>query len=632
MMESLRKWAGGWVAFILIGLLILSFAIWGVADVFTGGQYGAVATVGDQEISEEEFRRAFQTELGAISRQAGQRITLDQARSFGLDQRVLSRLVGASAIEAHATELNLKLSDEAIADGFKRDPSFQGSDGQFYRPLLDTVMRQLGVSEQGLIDMRRRDEMREHITTALLRSAVVPEPMIDNLFNFREEKRVISHFQIDPDKVLKLDAPTDEQLKETYEANKSRYMTPERRNFSALVLSRASVEAAAPITDEQIKTAYEGTKSRYDKPEKRVIQQLAFPDLAAAQAAKTAIDGGKDFMEVAKENGAKETDVNLGVKTKDELIDPKIAEAAFTIEGGKVSDPVEGRFTTVLLRVTNIVAGEESTLESAKEQVRKELAREYAIDQLRVVYDKVDEGLSEARSLKDIGDELGLRHFEIKDADRDNKKPNKSLALDVVNADAVVASVFAGEVGVEQEAVQLSDGGYAWANVEAITAPKLKPFNEVEAEVKEQWITDSRRLELSKIAAKYVDRIRSGEALSTLAAEAGGTVATSEPSTRGRVPDGLTQAAVSQAFVLPEGRGSSSESSDGKSRIVFRVDDIVPAGKPNEEQTTAIRNELMQQLRGDQISVYLAALESRFGVNINQRIVDRVTGASAATP
>ncbi|MEL7048847.1 MAG: peptidyl-prolyl cis-trans isomerase, partial [Pseudomonadota bacterium] len=370
----------------------------------------------------------------------------------------------------------------------------------------------------------------------------------------------------------------------------------------------------------------------YDVPEKRVIQQISFKDLETAQKAKAAIDGGKDFMDVAKDNGATEKDITLGVKTKSEMIDPKIADVAFALEGGKVSDPVEGRFTTALLRVTNIVDGEESTLESAREKVRDILANEWANEQLKSLYDQIDDGRAGARPLKDIGEELGLKYFDISDADSRNQKPDKSLALDVVDSDRILGAVFGAEIGVEQEAVELAGGGFGWVDLTAVTPPKQLTFDDVKTEVKTLWTTNTKRSELTKAAADFVKRVNSGEDFATVAAEAGGKAVTADATTRGRLPDGLTLSAVSQAFVLPEGEASSAETTTGATRTVFKVDKIEKAAPPTDDQKTVLKTELTNELRQDQISVYLANLQDRLGVEINQVVLDRATGVRPGLP
>ena len=131
MLDALRRGSTGWVAKLLFALLVLSFAVWGVADVFTGCGRGSLAKVGGHEIRVEDFQRAFQNEINVISQQSGRRITTEQAHAAGLDNRVLAQLIAWSAVESHANELDLALSDEALVESMKNDPAFKGPDGKF---------------------------------------------------------------------------------------------------------------------------------------------------------------------------------------------------------------------------------------------------------------------------------------------------------------------------------------------------------------------------------------------------------------------------------------------------------------------------------------------------------------------
>ena len=99
MLDALRQGAGTWVAKIFIGVLALSFAVWGISDVFTGGHAGALATVGDEKVFEQQYQSAFQRRLSALSRQFGRQLSTQQARQLGLDRQVLSQLVGQAALD-----------------------------------------------------------------------------------------------------------------------------------------------------------------------------------------------------------------------------------------------------------------------------------------------------------------------------------------------------------------------------------------------------------------------------------------------------------------------------------------------------------------------------------------------------
>lgn len=627
MLESLKRWASGWVAFFFISLLILSFAVWGIADYISGGGgSNALATVGGQQITAEEYQRAFGNELNALSRQAGQRISHEQARAVGLDSRVLSQLIGSAAVEAHANELDLALSDATIAADLKKDPIFQNA-GEFDRNLVLRLQQELGVSERGLLELRRKDELRNQITTALLRATVVPDEMVKALADWRGETRVISYFTVDDSKLPAPPEPSEEDLKKTYEDNKLRFMTEPRRDLAVLQLSVADLKKKAALPDEEIRAAYEQTKQSYEVPEKRRIEQIPFKDKSAAEKALQSISGGKDFLEVAKENGVSESDVKLGHVAKSDLIDKKIAEAAFGLAKDEVSGVVEGAFTTVIVRVTEIEPGKMPTFEEVKDKVADELATEWANAALHDVYGKVEDGRAEGKPLNEIAAELDLPFFDLKQVTRGNVDQEGKPALTVPDATAIISEGFRGEVGLEAEPLQLADGGYAWIDVMKVTGSTQKPFEDVKEEVKRFWTDEKKRAILIEATKKFVERLKSGEAFSKVAEEAGGSVATTAAVGRSTIPDGLTQAAMTQAFALKKGEYGNSETADGKSRTVFRVDEINKAPDPSVELTQQLRNEILQQLRTDSIAAYVAALQERFGVEINQALFRRVTGA-----
>ena len=162
MLDALRRGASGWIAKIFLSILVLSFAVWGVADVFRGYGAGSLAKVGDIEITPEEFQSAYQNQLQMLG-QLGQRLTPEQARQFGLDMRALYGLIDTAAIDGHARQLNLSISDEVIAQQIAREPSLRTSEGKFDKQAFEAFLRQIRMSEQGFLAQRRRDELREQV-------------------------------------------------------------------------------------------------------------------------------------------------------------------------------------------------------------------------------------------------------------------------------------------------------------------------------------------------------------------------------------------------------------------------------------------------------------------------------------
>ncbi len=264
-------------------------------------------------------------------------------------------------------------------------------------------------------------------------------------------------------------------------------------------------------------------------PEERRIQQIPFKDEAAAQAARAEIVAGKDFVEVAKANGAKETDIELGLLTRDKMIDPAIAEAAFKLDKDKVSDVVKGRFSTVLVRVTEIKAGRQRPFEEVRDEIRDAIASERVGDRILEIQNNIDDNRLAGKSLKEIGEILKLPFLDVAGADSEGKKADGKPALDTPDAATLIATAFRAEVGVENEVIELSDGGYAWLNLIAVMPEKQRPFKDVGEEVKKVWQEDETKKQLGEVTVKLAKRANEGTALAEIAKEYKTEVKTTPP-------------------------------------------------------------------------------------------------------
>ena len=630
MLDALRRGSTGWIAKLLFALLVLSFAVWGVADVFTGWGRGALAKVGSQEIRVEDYQRAFQNEINQISQQAGRRITTEQAHAAGLDNRVLAQLIAWSAVETHAKELGLALSDASLAEAMKNDPAFKGPDGKFNRLAFENVLDRIGVSERGFLQLRRRDELREQLTSALINGVAVPDSMIELVNNWRNETRTAEHFTIDAEKAVTVPEPDEAKIKATYESNKQAFMAPEFRKLDMLVLSVDQLKKSVNVTDAEAQTAYDASQKDYNTPERRRLQQIAFKDKAAAEAAKKAIAGGKSFADAAKEAGAKDSDIDLGLVSKDRLIDPKIADAAFSLAKDTVSDPVEGRFATVLLRVSDIQPAVNRTFADVKDQVKDKVATTKAEAQLQTQLDQVEDQRSAGKSLKDIGNEMKLQFFEIPQTDRTNKDAVGKPAIMIQDSQGVLNTAFSSGVGVENDVIELSNGGYAWLDVLDVTAQKQKPFEEVKAEAKQLTIATERARLVTELANKLVERADKGEAMSVLATAAGAAKAeTTPPFNRTTTPQGMSRDAVTRAFTLAKGKAGSAPDSNDKNRIVFKVTEITPAPALSEAQRTTLTSDLKNALADESLSEYVLGLQTRLGTHIFEDEFKKATGRAS---
>jgi peptidyl-prolyl cis-trans isomerase D len=634
MLDAMRRGVANLLTKVLLGLLILAVAVWGIGDYIVRGpaRGGPLATVGKTEISAEDFQQAYKEELAVLTSKLKlpQALTPEQAKLLQVPTRALARLIGLASIDLHAQELGVTVSNDIVSAVIKGDPAFKGPTGQYSKDKLRQVLIQQGYrSENQYVDARRRDLWREQLTETLGASAVPQQFLVAAVHTFRDETRIIEYVTTDFGKSIAVAEPDESKLQEFFNENKRKYLALEERKANLLLLTREEALKRITVTDDEVKAAHAAAKDSLDVPEKRRITQLIFPDRAAAEKAYAELSKAKDFDQAATKLGFSAADTQLGLMTQAEMLDPKIAEAAFKLKKNELSRPVEGQYSVVLLRVTDIEGGKKRTFDEVKGEIRDRIAGERVGQQMQGLYEKIEAGRSKGTPLKEIAAELKLPFQEIAAINATGKTPDGKPVIAHADAAKITEAVFAATIGVETEGVELSDaGGFAWFDLLGVTPERQREFDEVKTEVRTHFVDAERRKEMTNLAAKQVERLKAGEGLPAIAKSLGVKVERTPPIKRiaNPPPAGLTVPALQQAFGLPKGGVGSAPTADGKSRTIFRVVDIVAAPEPTAEQTAALAGDLAKQMRIDLLEQYVAGLRTRYGFTINEKEVLKALG------
>lgn len=623
MLNALRKGAATWVAKLLFILLVASFAAWGVGDWTSGFRREKLAEIGGREISESEFERAYQTQITMISNQIGRQITTAEARSLGLTQRVVQTLVGSAAVNLHAEQMNLGISDAAVAQSIRGEDGFQ-QDGKFSAEIFNQVLRANGLTEPMFVEMHRRELIREQIVGAITAAPIAPRTLVDATHHFRNDERVLKYFILPAEAAGTIEAPGEEALKKYYENNKRAFMAPEFRRASVLLLSPEKVKAGIAITDEDAKASYETNKRAYATPERRTIQQLVFKDMAAAREASQKLDGGADFMALGKELGLKETDIDLGQFTRESFADRRVAEAAFQLEKDKPSAPIDG-FAPVIARVSEIVPGSQKTFEEVKDQVRDALAASRASDEITKLHDNIEDERAAGSTLAEIGKKLNLDVKEITVSRQGKDREGKPVDLPG-QAQEAVKLIFETDVGVETNPVGLGDNIHAFIDIQEITPERQRPIEDVREDVAKAWTEDETRARLTKKADELIAALSKGQSLEDAAASVNASVKTTASLKRAAAEPGLPVSAIAQAFSLEQGAYSSTPTADRKGRAIFQVATVTPAPALDDKGAEALAAELSRGMSNDAMSQYVNGLQTAYGVKISTSAIARLTG------
>ena len=633
MLRGLRKASSGLIGKTImaavVGFLVISFVIWGIGDIFRGGSRQTVAMIGNVEITAEQFRQLYNDRLQQLSRQVGRPITPAQAQLFGFDQQLLGQLVGEAALDEQARKMKLGVGDKDVSKRIMEDPAFRGLSGSFEQVRFEQVIRQAGYTEARYVAEQRKVTMRRQIVGAITGAATVPAVEVQAYNRFQNEQRNVEYVVVTRTAAGDVPAPAPDVLEKYFNDRKVTFRAPEYRKVAILILNTAEVAKTVTVSDADAKAVFETRKDKYATPEKRELQQIIFVNEEEAKAAAVKIAAGTWFELVAGERGLKPTDISLGVIPKSSISDKAIADAAFALKQGEVSEPVKSRFGVALLRVNRIEPAHAATYEEVAADLKTEIANDRAKAEVTGRRDKLEEELAGGARLTEAAQKLGLPLRIVDAVDRSGRGPDGNPATGLLEGVDILSNVFTADVGVENDPVQIT-GGFAWYEVAGITAPRDRTLEEVRAKVETQWKDDEVATRLKTKATEMVDKIKGGATLVSIATADKLKVETATGLKRSSA-DPLPAGVVSDIFKLAKDATGQSEGKDGVERIVYRVTDIsTPAFDADSADAKTISTTLRNAFADELLAQYVARIETDVGTTINRAALAQAVSTSSS--
>src|SRR3954447_23929295 len=632
MLRGMRKassnWLGKAIMAVVMGVLIVSFGIWGIADIFKGFGQSTLARIGHVEISTEQFRQIYTERLQQIGRQFGRPMTMDQARAFGLDRQVLQQIVAEAALDNNARELGLGQSDAQTMRMITSDPNFKGVSGAFDPARFQATIRQVGYTEQRYVADQRKGSLRRQIASTITAGLEPPKTLIEAVVRFQNEQRSIDYIKLDAAQAGAIDAPSPEALAAYFEDHKTQFRAPEYRKISFAVITPEAIGKWATVSDEDARKIFEERKDKLATPERRQVSQIVFPSVEEAQAARNRIASGVSFEDLAKERGLNPADVDLGTVAKSGILDPAIAEAAFSLNPGDVSDPVKGRFGTALVKVGKVEPGNQVTYESVAPQLKREIAAANARAQVANLHDKMEDERGGGASVIEAAQKLGLAAVTVEAVDRSGRAPNGQPVAGIPQGLNVVTQAFSSDIGVDNDPIQFN-GGYVWFDVLGITPSRERKLDEVKEQVEARWRDDQITTRLKAKATELIQKLEQGGKLADQAATQGLRVESSTGLRRDASLPDLPAGAITAAFSTAKDGVGQTAGAAANEWIVFRVTDIsVPPVDLASEDMKKLKDTLQRALTDEQVAQYVTKLEADIGTTINQTAFAQVTGAN----
>jgi peptidyl-prolyl cis-trans isomerase D len=620
------NWLGKAVMGVVMGLLIVSFAVWGIGDIFRGFGRSSLAKIGHTEIGIEQFRQIYNERLQQIGRQIGRPISPDQARALGFDQQLLGQIVAETALDERTRELGLGLSDAEIARRITEDPMFRGLNGQFDSGRFQQIIRSAGYTEVRYATEQRKVSLRRQLAETISGDVAAPKTMADLVNRYSGEERAIEYVVLTRAQAGDIPAPTPEELSRYFAEHKILFRAPEYRKATIIALSVAEALPWVTVSDADVKARYEDQRTRYVTPERRQVLQIVFPNADEAKAASERLAGGMTFSALAAERGLKESDIDLGMVSKQGMVDRAIADAAFALNPGEVSQPVQGRFGTAIVQVTKAEPERVRPYEEVAPEIKGELATARAREEIQARYNKIEDERAGGAQLAEVAQKLGLKGNTIEAVDRSGRDPDGNAVQLPAGID-ILSNVFASDIGVENDPLQLPGGGYVWYDVAGITPSRERTLDEVKDRVEARWRDDQIAERVKNKAKEFADKLNGGATMQQLAAADGLKVETATALKRSKSSEAISAATSDEVFKTAKGAVGVAEGQNATERVVFRVTDIViPKLDPASTDAKRIEDELKRSLTDDLLGQYLERLKNDIGVRINQAALRQAIG------
>lgn len=489
MLEFIRNRAQSWIAWVIVALIIVPFALWGIGEYFTGDSETGVAVVNGEKISKDTFQRAFAQQREQMREMLGKRY--DPATHDEMIRKdVINNLVNQEVLYQTSQEQGMRINDATLGQIIHSFEEFQ-QDGKFDKELYNRALAAQGMSPAYFEYQMRRSMLSQQYYAGLANSAVIPDHEIENLLGLMKQKRNVAFIAIPRSKYLAGVTVTADEIQKYYQDHLEDFMTPEKVSLEYLELSAADLAKGVDLSEAKLKEAYELQKHVYAPEEQRRVSHIlveaandASSETVNAAKAKaedllSKVKAGGSFAELAKANsddpGSADFGGSLGLIKRGEMV-PEFDKVAFTLAQGEVSTVIRTDFGFHIIKVDEIKGGDVPSFAAVRERLAQDVKNQEAE---KLFYARAETlgnlAYEHPESLERAAEELKLPIQETAPFPRDG---GSGIAAN----EGVIAAAFAEDVlkeGLNSQVIELGTHHVAVVRVKEHTPREQRPLAEL---------------------------------------------------------------------------------------------------------------------------------------------------------
>ena len=604
---------------LIVFLLVIGLAGFGLQDVISRWGTSRIATVGDIEISTEDFRRDLIQEINYFSQFLGKPITMEEAKSMGIHLRALERIVNKSLLDQMLKDMGLSIGDIFLIKSLKSDSNFQDPSGEFNRKNYQQYLDRLNLSENQFEKILRADVTRNLILQTINGNFRSNSNIGKLIADHAGEERLISIYKARED-IVDIKKPLiQKNVEKFFELNKETYQTKEIKKLSFISLDPDKLANQIEFSEEKLLEAFNSRKDEYNKPERKKLQRIVFSDKEEAKTSYEQIRAGhKTFDQIAQKKHLNSQELAYGTFARNDLqVDLRELVFSEDIKVGSVIGPVLGELGYEILQINKVFPAENLDFEKIRDRLNKELSVAQALETILSITPEIEDMIAAGESLETISQ---LHSLQIDSLDW-------FMGIDLPeNFDTQEFNDLANVATAENsDLIELNSGILITMRLDE----ELKPYIPELTDIFDQVSNDYSRSKKLLALEETVTKILSKSSVPNILKSENFHYLFKEKVNRRSVINYLEQDALEEIFQSKMSDLIVKSISKGATPylIIIKIEEIIPASQnlqQYEKIKGAIQDQITEQTNNDRIIALINSLRELYKPTVNLKLVEQL--------
>ena len=609
MLLQMRNFSRSWLAYGLLGLIILSFAVWGVNDVFSGVGAGNVAEVGGRAITPAQLSRELELTLRG-ERSRGNNLSQQEAVEAGLHLRVLDSMITRNALYAYAEKLGVSASDAQVGDRIREIPAVVNPvTGSFDRDAYARFLADLRYDQNEFENDMRGDLTIDMMLQAMAAGTRAPSSYGAMVYAYEGETRTVSIAELPASAVGAIPAPTDAQIQAFYEDNQENLRIPEYRALTLVFARPQDFAASVTVPEERLREEFEARRAALERPETRTYVRITAPNEAAANQAAARLRQGEEAEAIA---AAMNLQVSRGEDHQREQVpDARVGEAVFAAAAGGAPIVVQGELGPwAVVQVQSVTPAQEAEYGPFRDQLREQIALEEGADLLNEAIRTFEDARAAGTPLAQAAQQARLPSETIEAVDAQGADQNGAPVETVAEHASILEIAFETPESEASDFIPMGEADVI-VGVDRIIPESVRPLDEVRGELVQAWTSRERVRRMRELASEVQTAVGEGQSFAAAARARRMNVVISSQSTNRRAAAQIpAQGLAAQLFNARVGDVVSDMRVDGGAMLVAQLEEINRVDPAEAPQAVESARQQIQQ-----------SIEQAFVETVQQEVV-----------